>query len=194
MPEPLGAVLCFGPLTVIHKVLPAISMGYALFDLIDGLTLSIDFVLHGTGMLFLCVYFCRQAPEIFTPFLSLEVSTIFLTLLRAEFFSTELVFINQMLFGLTFLIFRVLLGPFIWFILSVTMWKNQDDEKFCHPKHMMWVTFFFGLGFHILNFYWFIKIIKKIRRKLRGEESIKANNDLVEGQGVPVDNNMKKDK
>jgi hypothetical protein len=42
--EPLRSVLCQGPLTSLHRILPAITMGYALFDVVDGFTTGLDFV------------------------------------------------------------------------------------------------------------------------------------------------------
>ncbi|MGK3737621.1 MAG: hypothetical protein ACI8RD_001947 [Bacillariaceae sp.] len=43
--EPLGSVLCKGPLTTIHSIIPAITMGFGIFDLIEGIGMGkIDFV------------------------------------------------------------------------------------------------------------------------------------------------------
>lgn len=44
-PEPLGGVLCRGPLTTWHSIVPAITMGYGIFDLQEGIRLGkTDFV------------------------------------------------------------------------------------------------------------------------------------------------------
>lgn len=42
--EPLGAILCHGPLTTIHAILPAITVGYGIYDVIEGLQHGMDFV------------------------------------------------------------------------------------------------------------------------------------------------------
>jgi hypothetical protein len=43
--EPLGSVLCKGPLTTIHSIIPAITMWFGIFDLIEGIGMGkIDFV------------------------------------------------------------------------------------------------------------------------------------------------------
>jgi uncharacterized membrane protein SirB2 len=42
--EPLGAILCKGPLTSIHAILPAITAGFGIFDIIEGFSHGIDFV------------------------------------------------------------------------------------------------------------------------------------------------------
>ena len=43
--EPLGAVLCQGPLTTFHSIVPAITMGYGVFDLLEGIHMAkADFV------------------------------------------------------------------------------------------------------------------------------------------------------
>jgi hypothetical protein len=76
-PEPLRSCRCMGPLTSLHRILPAITMGYSLFDLLDGFTISIDFVLHGLSTLSVMAFFCEHnAPHIITPMLLMEVSTI----------------------------------------------------------------------------------------------------------------------
>ena len=43
-PEPLRSIECQGPLTSLHRIVPAITMGYGLFDILDGFSHGIDFV------------------------------------------------------------------------------------------------------------------------------------------------------
>lgn len=42
--EPLRSILCQGPLTSLHRIVPAITMGYGIFDIVDGAPHGIDFV------------------------------------------------------------------------------------------------------------------------------------------------------
>jgi hypothetical protein len=42
--EPLGAILCNGPLTSMHAIVPAITMGFGVFDIVEGFSHGIDFV------------------------------------------------------------------------------------------------------------------------------------------------------
>lgn len=42
--EPLRSVLCQGPMTSLHRVVPAITMGFGFFDIIEGLNHGPDFV------------------------------------------------------------------------------------------------------------------------------------------------------
>jgi hypothetical protein len=49
--EPARSLQCYGPLTSLHRLLPAITMGYSIFDLIDGIFLGPDFLLHGFATL-----------------------------------------------------------------------------------------------------------------------------------------------
>lgn len=44
MSEPLRSITCQGPLTSLHRFVPAITMGYGLFDIFDGLSHGLDFV------------------------------------------------------------------------------------------------------------------------------------------------------
>lgn len=43
-PEPDRSILCHGPLTSLHRIVPAITMGFGLFDVLDGFEHGIDFV------------------------------------------------------------------------------------------------------------------------------------------------------
>lgn len=77
IPEPLRSCQCHGPLTSLHRVLPAVTMGYATFDFFDGLTLGIDFAMHGAAtLLVMVIYVGANAPQLVTPMLLMEVSTI----------------------------------------------------------------------------------------------------------------------
>jgi hypothetical protein len=42
--EPLRSTLCRGPLTSFHRIVPAITMGFGCFDIIEGLSHGFDFV------------------------------------------------------------------------------------------------------------------------------------------------------
>ena len=75
--EPLRSSQCHPPLTSLHRMLPAITMGYSSFDFLDGLTLGLEFALHGAATLFvMTVYVLLHAAHIITPMLVMEVSTI----------------------------------------------------------------------------------------------------------------------
>ena len=50
--EPLGAILCQGPLTTFHSIVPAITMGYGVFDLSEGIGMGkADFVSPSSSLL-----------------------------------------------------------------------------------------------------------------------------------------------
>jgi hypothetical protein len=51
--EPMGSILCYGPLTTIHAIVPAITMGFGVFDIIEGFSHGIDFVsnVHNSQLL-----------------------------------------------------------------------------------------------------------------------------------------------
>jgi len=42
--EPLRSFLCEGPLTSLHRIVPAITMGFGFFDILDGIGHGFDFV------------------------------------------------------------------------------------------------------------------------------------------------------
>ena len=47
--EPLRSFLCQGPLTSLHRILPAITMGFGFFDILDGIGHGFDFVRGDCG-------------------------------------------------------------------------------------------------------------------------------------------------
>jgi hypothetical protein len=182
-PEPLRSCQCAGPLTVLHRILPAVTAGYSILDLYDGYYISTDFMLHGLMTLAIVGFFCsQQAPHFIQPFLLMEVSTPMLTIVRADFLSPMAAGVIQASFALTFFAFRILLVPYLWFQLMVIMYQESDKPTYqaCMSPLMFPVSVIVGFFFHTLNAYWFIKIIKKARRKLLGIEGIHARNDLSE--------------
>lgn len=194
-PEPLRSMQCQGPLTSLHRILPAITLGYSIFDLIDGFNLSFDFMLHGGATGLVMLYFCYyDAPHLLGATLTVEVSTIFLTMIRAEIFSDALAIANMGMFVLTFFLFRILLFPWLWFMLVASMWTERNSEVYsnCFPPSMIWFSFSLGIVFHILNFFWFYKILKKVQRKISGQESTRARNDLKEEEHISTGGNADK--
>jgi hypothetical protein len=168
-PEPLRSCQCEGPLTSLHRILPAITMGYSMFDLLDGFTISIDFALHGLSTLSVMAFFCEHnAPHIIAPMLLMEVSTIPLTLVRADFVPANVTAMIQASFAILF------------FMMTMNEQRSLPVYQDCFPPYFMPFAFGFGMIFHCLNAFWFIKIVKKIRRKMLGIEGVQANNKLDE--------------
>lgn len=191
-PEPLRMCQCQGPMTSLHRILPAITMGYAIFDLVDGLTIGIDFAIHGVATLAVFLFFCEiNLPEAMASAQVMEVSTVFLSLIRADFFSSTLTMGNMALFGITFFIFRIIAMPYIWGKLMLECWRQSTSEVYqsCFPSYFLPVAFSFGILFHALDLFWFYKIVKKIQRKLGGSEKLHESNHLP-GQEMEAD--MKK--
>jgi hypothetical protein len=184
-PEPLRSCQCAPPLTSLHRILPAITMGYSLFDLLDGLTIGIDFALHGLATLLIMAFFCEHdVPHIITPMLLMEASTPFLAIVKADFFSETASLLNQMGFALTFFSCRIVIVPYMWLILMWTMMEQKSSPRYqeCFPSYLFPVSFIFGMFFNVLNLYWFIKIVKKARRKLLGIEKVHHGNELNENK------------
>ena len=175
-PEPLRSIQCHGPLTSLHRILPAV------FDFYDGLTISIDFMIHGlvTFLTMYCFNYIFRAPHIMAPMLFMEGSTIFLTVVKADFLPNSIVFMNQMMFTFAFFVCRLVVVPYFWMELMITMYRHQNDRAFqqCFPSHFIISCFLFGMFYNILNTYWFIKIVRKARRKILGIEKPKERNDL----------------
>jgi len=88
--------------------------------------------------------------------------------------------INMGLFAVTFFFFRLGLCPYLWRDLLKIAFERYEDpmSKACIPWHFKYFLFVFGMIFNCLNFFWAIKIVKKIIRKLSGAEKIQANNHM----------------
>jgi hypothetical protein len=115
-PEPLRSVLCQGPLTSLHRMIPAITLGFGLFDIIDGFTHGPDFIMHGLATFTIMGYFTYyNVNEIIVPMLLMEVSTVYLSFVRADFLSDLFTSINMACFVVTFVMFRIIACPYLWF-------------------------------------------------------------------------------
>lgn len=182
--EPLGAILCQGPLTTFHSIVPAISMGFGVFDLAEGIHLAkTDFIAHGVATLSIMAYFCEYGvQEIITPMLLMEISTINLVFMggASAYMSNTMATANIALFVLAFLIFRIFVCPYLWWGIWTTTWEHRNNpiSQSCLPWHFTYVVFVFGMFFNCLNAFWMTKIVKKLIRKFSGSENWKSKNHV----------------
>ena len=73
--------MCGGALTSFHRVLPTVTLGYAINEFMDGLTLGIDFMTHASVLLTFALYMCEnEKNEILSTMLALEVSVAFVAM------------------------------------------------------------------------------------------------------------------
>uniref|UniRef100_A0A7S4HND2 TLC domain-containing protein n=1 Tax=Odontella aurita TaxID=265563 RepID=A0A7S4HND2_9STRA len=174
-PEPMRSIRCEGPLTSLHRLLPAITWGYAMVDIVDSFTLGNDFLMHGTMLGAVMGTVCELGvPHTITPMLIMEVSTIPLNLTGATFLPQIAILVAQLMFAVLFFIIRILLVPLLWARWVKTFYEEEAIEKdnVCFPHWFIYVVLVFGVLFHSLNFYWFRKVVRKIKRKLVGEEKM----------------------
>jgi len=181
--EPLRSVLLgpdmVAPLTSLHRILPAITMGYSVFDLWDGIFLSVDFLFHGIITLtVMAVFVTLGVPQMLSGFIFMEVSTTFLNLMQADFFSPTVAALNQGCFVLAFFVGRLVVVPPFWAVLIYHLWNHRLDSDYSFPIWFLPFCFIFGMLFNILNVYWFRKIILKAIRRINGKEKHTEKNDL----------------
>lgn len=176
--EPMRSVEdCAGPLTSLHRILPAITAGYAIFDLIDGLSISFDFVLHGAATLLVMIVYCSFAPHIMAPMIFMEGSTIFLNLVKAKFFNTTAQQINQLCFVVSFFVCRLLVVPYHWGKLIRSLIRHPVT---CFPWYFGPMCLVSGMFYHALNAYWFRKILRKAKRRILQQEKHNEKNDFAD--------------
>jgi TLC domain len=181
LPEPVRTARCGEEaLTSLHRLLPAITLGYSIYDVIAGLSLGWDFLLHGVSTFVVFAFFVQHnEPHFLAPMLLMEVSTIFLTLVQCEHFTPTLSLMNQLCFALSFFVCRIILVPYIW-IGQVTNLLREErlGVNYCLPWYFNTFILVLGVIFHSLNAFWFYKIVRKVIRKMSGHEKIHEKNDL----------------
>mmetsp|Transcript_31677 Transcript_31677/g.66151 ORF Transcript_31677/g.66151 Transcript_31677/m.66151 type:complete len:120 (-) Transcript_31677:106-465(-) len=105
-------------------------------------------------------------------------------MIRADFFSETVTILNQAGFALFFFLFRIVICPALWCQLVWTMWseRNSDVYQSCFSPYLLPVTIVSGTFFNGLNSFWFYKIVRKIQRKVGGQEGVKAGNELTDAE------------
>jgi hypothetical protein len=178
--EPLRSALGHAALTSLHRILPAITMGYSIFDVWDGIFISVDFFFHGIITLtVMAVFVTLGIPQMLSGFIFMELSTPFLNLMRADFMSPTAAAVNQACFVLAFFVGRLLVVPPFWAVLMYHLWNHRQDADYRFPNWFLPFSFIFGMFFNVLNVYWFRKIVNKAIRRIKGIEKHTEKNELT---------------
>lgn len=159
--EPLGSIQCNGSLTSLHRIIPAVTQGYAVCDIINGFRLGPAFLAHGIATFTVMHLFNENnASHIITPMLVMEISTIVLAVLRANFFTPTMQLLTQASFALLFFISRIIISPAVHFEIAKLMFLNKDEMVNCIPILIFYMTLLFGAFFHGLNLFckWFLML------------------------------------
>ena len=133
------------------------------------------------------VYFCEyNVSEIMVPMLLMEISTVHLTVVKADFFSDLATAMNMACFVLTFAVYRCGYAPYLMYYIITDSFANRHTEEFqsCIPWHFPYVVLCMGMFFNCLNAFWMYKIIRKVIRKMKGIEKVKENNQLGEKEAA----------
>ena len=168
MSEPLRSIRCDGeaggegdaggggPLTSLHRILPAITLGYGMCDILEGVDLGRDFLLHATALVLVMGTVCELGvSHTITPMLIMELSSIWLNVVSASFISESASVAFQALFALTFFVVRILIVPYIWLEWVITLLKeDRAGNDLCFPRYFIYLVLVFGVIFNGLNFYW----------------------------------------
>jgi hypothetical protein len=145
------------------SVLPAITMGYGVYDLVVGIRrhARMDYSLHGIVLILACGAVCMtgQAHTV-TYMMLMEWSTVFLNLRRLKS-----VFIDAA-FAFLFLLIRLVIVPVIWTTWVYRFYRGSTDTS-CIPLVVPWAALFGGIIVNSLNVYWGRLLIVKVREKIR---------------------------
>lgn len=174
--EPSRSATCAGgPLTSLHAIVPAITLGYSICDIIHGMSLGGEFLAHGVVTFTVMLLFTELGmPQFVNAMLVMEQSTVFLAIAKGTFWPPKILLLVQASFATSFFFCRILLAPYIWYQIVGAMYTAVfvDHSNTCYPSYLFYATFGFGFFFHCLNSYWFVKIVKKFYSKLTGKEAI----------------------
>lgn len=170
--EPFATLkYCQQPLTSLHRILPSILQGYALCDILEGIHLrskglGLEFLGHGIATFIVPTIFIEaNASHLLTFTLIMELSTIPLGLVKAEFLSAASKLVAMGMFVVLFFLTRIVFFPCIYFKSIVVM-----RHGYCFPNYLYYISVFFGIFFNALNSFWFYKIVRKVHRKVSGAE------------------------
>mmetsp|Transcript_22357 Transcript_22357/g.50748 ORF Transcript_22357/g.50748 Transcript_22357/m.50748 type:complete len:131 (+) Transcript_22357:470-862(+) len=128
------------------------------------------------------MFFCENdIGQIISPFLTMEISTVHLAFLKANF-SDSTVGIHLGLFVISFFLFRLILCPYLWWGIVRVLFFSEESQTAtdCLPLNFQYYWLLIGLTFNLLNGFWGVKIILKVLRKVRGSETMKEGNSLKE--------------
>uniref|UniRef100_A0A7S4KBM9 TLC domain-containing protein n=1 Tax=Odontella aurita TaxID=265563 RepID=A0A7S4KBM9_9STRA len=149
------SALCLGPLTSLHRIIPALTLGYSICDVLDSFKLGPAFLMHGVATSTVMGFFCEiGSSHVVTSMLLMELSTIILAAMRGTFYSPGVQVAVQLLFVVSFFVVRILWVPRIWWNIAIEMNKTRgSDVDSCSLNVMFAVIVVFGVFFHSLNAY-----------------------------------------
>ena len=123
-------------------------------DIINGFRLGPAFLAHGVATFsVMSIFNENDASHIITPMLIMEISTIVLAVLRANFFTPLMQLLTQASFAILFFISRIIISPRVHFEICSLMNSNLGEMENCMPKLIFYMSVLFGLFFHGLNLF-----------------------------------------
>ena len=169
-PQPEASFLCeFDHSSFWSVVIPRISLGYAVHDILDGVVQKdLPFFLHGVGLGGMLLYMEYQSVTSVAVYpLTMEISTIFFTLRGLNWRNSMLNDMFDVLFAITFLLLRfIILNKWLFSYLLMGLTSNRAMWGSCMSDNVLKVVAFIGLFFNLLNIYWGKTLVYKIRQKI----------------------------
>mmetsp|Transcript_41381 Transcript_41381/g.81312 ORF Transcript_41381/g.81312 Transcript_41381/m.81312 type:complete len:222 (+) Transcript_41381:86-751(+) len=158
------------PPCLLAEVLPMITVGYAVFDVIVGLRSNrVDYFLHGVILFGFMGVSCMYGMSHHLSYgLSMEWSTIFLNLRALKKNWIDIVFV------VTFVATRIFLVPYLWWIWVKGYERADDATKAClaGSEILYHSVIFAGMFFNLLNLYWGQIIVRRLYAKIRSGNAV----------------------
>jgi hypothetical protein len=156
--------------SVLSMILPMISAGYAVFDVMVGLRSNrIDYFLHGVVLFGIMGVSCMYGmSHHLTYSLTMECSTVFLNLRVLKKNWIDIAFV------VSFVVTRILLVPYLWWIW-LKAYDNADEttrECIAGSEVLYYCVVFAGIFFNALNLYWGQIIVRRLAAKIQSGNAL----------------------
>eukprot|EP00940_MAST-03C_sp_MAST-3C-sp2_P001651 g1651.t1 len=178
--EPERSFRCLGPVSIVSSLLPPLSLGYGVHDLIDGYRRrDVSVLIHGSlltsGLVILLhLDVAHHIVRIFT----INISSFFLNL-RALDFGTRSNVAVDLMFVASFAILRAIVLPMWWIqFLSFAHRTPATTWGTCMSWGVVRGAILGGMILHSLNFYWLYRIV------MRAYERYAASSVRRRGAGI----------
>ena len=179
--EPLRSVQCAPALSPLHTILPMITLGYALSDLLEGLHIGKwDFIYHGLVLGLCCLILCEMGlSHVVGSALIMEISSIPYNFVSVKWRIAGVDMAVNVLFMVSFFVSRIVAFPILWsrWLYVYHAEVVMRGKESCYSSTFVCIVLVFGIAFHALNLYWMVLISRKAYRKVFGRQTDTAKED-----------------
>lgn len=170
VPQPLASFVCeFTTTSRVAMIIPRLSLGYAVHDMLDGIQKQdLAFTMHGIGLGGVLLYMELSGFTSIAVYpLLMEISSIFYNMRALNWNNSVLNDILDVSFAVSFLWVRfILMNKYLITYLYMGLTTDPTAWGSCMNYTVLKVVFLFWLLFFSLNCYWGKFLLKKMKRRI----------------------------